>query len=659
MTTIVLVLVSGFGGVWAVHSSTSRVATLSRVLTPAVETHAEALHLMTDAEAGLRGFHSTGDETLLVPFARAREDVLHTLVVAEELGREAGVAADYAAPQVAAAAWLEEAHLAVGVEADSPDEAALAQSMSTFRAAHREVHDALVDRREVVRAETRTVRRLGIPALLAMTFTLVLVAAATARTTVRAVAGPLDALRSVLDRQRRGEHQARAQVSGPCEVSEVAAAVNALADESDRLRRRQDRAALLRVRTRDAARAVREPLDQDIVLRTAARVLGQLVGADRAVITHMPWATRSTASGPVHARWSADGGPLPGAPDLDRLTLRSLCSLVPDGEAMLVPTPGGEIPQAIAPLLPEPGARAVVARVGAADDSVAVVVLTVAADRNVSDDELHSVQLVCADLSRALEHSETYERQLELVDRLQELDRQKADFLSTVSHELRTPLTSIAGYTEMLREGVAGEIEPRARGMLDVVHRNVERLTRLIEDLLLLSRIEAGALRTEVADVDLTAAAEAVALALEPEARTRGLTLEVDGRDGHVRGDPGQLERVLLNLASNAVKFTPEGGSVRIEIRPSSSTGDVLLTVTDTGIGIPTQDMDKLTDRFFRASNAVDGVVPGTGLGLSIVRRVVEVHGGHMDVTSVQDEGTRVAITLPMAGPAALDEPGT
>ena len=231
------------------------------------------------------------------------------------------------------------------------------------------------------------------------------------------------------------------------------------------------------------------------------------------------------------------------------------------------------------------------------------------------------------------------------------MDQAKSDFLATVSHELRTPLTSIAGYVEMLRDLHPGPLTAAQDKMLDTVDRNAARLRHLIEDVLTLSKIEAGAFKSVMQPVDLAEIVAAAVAVLQPAAAAKGLALHRDhpGEGLVVSGDPGQLDRLLMNLLSNAVKFTPEGG--QIQVGAAAEGALAVLTVADSGIGIPDRDQKELFSRFFRASNAVDRSIPGTGLGLAIVRTIVDNHSGALTVSSHEGKGTAVTARLPLLPP--------
>jgi signal transduction histidine kinase len=232
--------------------------------------------------------------------------------------------------------------------------------------------------------------------------------------------------------------------------------------------------------------------------------------------------------------------------------------------------------------------------------------------------------------------------------RLLELDRLKDEFLSLVSHELRTPLTSIRGYLDLVLDEEAGELNQEQRRFLQAVERNSGRLLRLVGDLLFVAQADAGRLSLERAKVDLAELAAHCVEGAAPAASEKSVTLVLlaDPVPALV-GDRGRLAQVLDNLVSNALKFTPEGGTVEVRTR---SDGDVVtLEVEDTGIGIPVADQPRLFERFFRSSVADDQAIPGTGLGLAIVKAIVEAHSGRISIESREGKGTTFRVELPLA----------
>lgn len=242
---------------------------------------------------------------------------------------------------------------------------------------------------------------------------------------------------------------------------------------------------------------------------------------------------------------------------------------------------------------------------------------------------------------------ESLEAERQAVERLREIDRAKDAFVSSVSHELRTPITSILGYVEMLEDGAYGGLAPE---QLDAVHRvatNSTRLLSLIDDLLTLSRIQDGGLGMIARLIDLREVVEDGCAVVAPALERGGVVLDVDlpGEAVPFLGDRDMLERVVINLAGNAVKFTPDGG--RVDVSLATEGPDVVLTVADTGIGIPAHEQELLFSRFFRSSLAQERAIPGSGLGLSIALAIVEQHGGRVDLESEPGVGTTFRVRLP------------
>jgi PAS domain S-box-containing protein len=218
-------------------------------------------------------------------------------------------------------------------------------------------------------------------------------------------------------------------------------------------------------------------------------------------------------------------------------------------------------------------------------------------------------------------------------------------FVATVSHELRTPLTSILSFLELIRAEADG-LGPEGLHFLDIIQRNANRLLRLVGDLLLLSRIESGMSPPDLVPVSLPELAADAVRNAAPAATSYGVTLVAEAGDGpDLPGDHLGLTQVLDNLIANAVKFSHPGDTVHV--RASWADGQWQIDVTDQGIGIPPDEMDRLFQRFVRASNARTSGRPGTGLGLSVVKAIVELHRGQVTVDSALEQGTTFSIFLP------------
>ena len=239
-------------------------------------------------------------------------------------------------------------------------------------------------------------------------------------------------------------------------------------------------------------------------------------------------------------------------------------------------------------------------------------------------------------------------RLLVLRDRtLEDRTRRATDeFIALASHELRTPLTSVAGFLELLTDEDADPLTPEQRHFLGVIERNAERLQRLVGDLMVVARGDAGRLGLERADVDLGEVAADCVAAAEPLAAERGIALEARNEPLPVIGDRARLAQVLDNLLSNALKFTPAGGRVRVRAHVE---GDrALLEVADDGPGIGPDDQERLFERFFRTETAIVNAVQGTGLGLAIAKMMVEAHGGEIAVESALGAGATFRVRLPL-----------
>jgi PAS domain S-box-containing protein len=239
-------------------------------------------------------------------------------------------------------------------------------------------------------------------------------------------------------------------------------------------------------------------------------------------------------------------------------------------------------------------------------------------------------------------------------ERLRELDRLKDEFIALVSHELRTPLTSIHGYLELVLDGGAGELGPEQQRFLSVVERNTKRLMQLVGDLLFMAQVEAGKLALDLEEVDLKEVLAECLEAAKPVADDRQVELVTDlAETPSMLGDRSRLAQVLDNLISNALKFTPADG--RVSVRVSRTGRDAVVQVADTGVGIPAEEQDRLFERFFRSSNAMEQAIPGTGLGLTIAKTIVERHEGSIEIESAEGKGTTVRVRLPLGAAVSED----
>lgn len=270
-----------------------------------------------------------------------------------------------------------------------------------------------------------------------------------------------------------------------------------------------------------------------------------------------------------------------------------------------------------------------------------LVILRGADAPDLNESELHAADQISHELGRMVLNTRLYETERRLVAELQEVDRYKGELIATISHELKTPLTSIIGHVELLEEMDSETASVRA------ISRNAQRLNRLIENLLNYSRIQD---RREhvLRAVDLTLVCENSLDLLALQAEQGGLQLKLAGPQEPVvvHGDGEEITRVIDNILSNAVKYTPTGG--RIDVAVSSDGVWAEVACTDNGLGISSVDQSHLFSAFHRSSNPEALSIPGTGLGLAISRRIVEMHGGEIVVESVLGEGSTFRVRLPV-----------
>lgn len=470
-----------------------------------------------------------------------------------------------------------------------------------------------------------------------------------ALSTIRSITGPLRSLAAAVRRLTSGEHAARVKLAGSAEVREVARSVNTMADENDRLRGQEREHARLRALAREAGIRIRESLRAEDVLREASSAITRCVPSDLAMLRLIE-DEHPRYAGYAREDWLPVKFLRDLAPGLDKWAN----GLLQTQSAAVVQDVRGAEGELLPPAVREPLLRqGVVAHLatpfGIGSELYGIVELErTRPGHPFMPAEVDCIQSIAADIGRGLKQARMYEAENSLVEQLKGLNASKSDFFATVSHELRTPLTSIEGYLELLRDEDAGPVTAAQERMLEAVGRNAVRLRNLIEDLFTLSKIESAAFQTVLRPVNLLDVVRDAAQVLQPSVDGTGLTLTVTCPDERliVNGDVSQLDRVVMNLLSNAAKFTSPGG--RIELALARDGDTAVLTVTDTGIGIPEKDKKALFGRFFRASNAVRRSIAGTGLGLAIVSSIIAEHGGDVAVHSTEGVGTTFTVRLPL-----------
>ncbi|MGN6301291.1 MAG: ATP-binding protein [Angustibacter sp.] len=654
-----LVVGSAVAGLLVISSSSSAVSDVARAGVPLQRANAQQRDAAAGAAADLRGYLITGDRALLADLRSRWADYAPALRRARATcGQQPGACAVVAKADAAAQRWygryVEPVLDGKVTRATASGEYAASRAQLSAFTADNTAVSTLVERQidtALRRADHQ--RRVGVWLLVAGTVLAAVCLVALAWLTVRQVVPPLTALRDVLRRLAAGDLEARMPVRGPSEMQAVAVSVNRLAEQSLRLRDAEFDRAQVRGLTRDLDRRMRQHLHADAVAEEVVGGLGPMVHADRVHVRFIDagrmgavaaqWSTRALAGlaaeppGPTHPLESAGAVAARGHQSLT----------VDDVEQYLQGGPAGAGGATAARAYAGAGPM-VVAPVLVGQERIGVLVCARAAGRPRFDaSEVGLVETVAADLARAVHHARLFEQQNTVVGQLRELDRTKSDFLSTISHELRTPLTSIAGYVEMMRDGDAGELQPMQDNMLEIVGRNTQRLRDLIEDVLMISRVEAGAVRSERLPVALAGVVDHVVTALRPQADSAGVSIDAFPvpADAVLLGDHSQIDRMLLNLVGNAIKFTPRRGRVSITVQVTGD--DVVVQVQDTGIGIPAGEVASLFTRFYRASNATQRQIPGTGLGLVIIGGIAAAHDGQVEVDSVEGSGTTFTVTLP------------
>ena len=664
-----MVPIAGAGSLWNIASQSRDIRALTLAYGPAFDANNAVLIEMTEANAGWSQL--IGGSAPLTRYDLKREPVSADLATIERALRSPTIRAEtrsrYAAllgtQRAAVDAWFKAARAAeVGAQgtpsARSVLEADAIDRFRQFRASNRGLHEEIRLERDAAREGARdSVQRIVAIAAGTMVLAMAIVLGGW-RLLERSVSGPLERLRSVVERQRDGDRDALADVeTGAAEVRGLAADFNGLTRSNQVLQEQQSVVLLAHQLVLDVARVVHGAPDIDSALHTVCAMLGEGLSVDRIMLY------LHDESGAIDQRtqWHRDDlpdlGALPSslADEVkevgDELRRQATVFVVSD-----FLNPEVQVQDRAERFYRATGAKSLLmVPVGIGAQGLGVLALmTVDTPRRWRRYEIQAVQQCAGYVAQSIVDLRLREMRDAQVDQLTALDRQKTDFMATVSHELRTPLTSINGYLELLEDGDYGDLSTPQRGALDIIGRNANRLRGLIEDLLVLNKIEATGLQSSTEYVAVDELVEDVAEVLRPVADAAGVTLVVEPIDPQllIRVDRGQLERSLINLGSNAVKFTRSGGQATIGA--AETDGRVVVTVADTGIGIPEQDLPQLFGRFFRASNATAAAIPGTGLGLAIVRAIVEGHGGELHIDSVEGQGTVIRVVLPTGNVATL-----
>lgn len=613
----------------------------TRTISPLNEQSGRLRITLANAQSSYRAYLLTRESTFRDEYLAARSDFQEGTQVLLDRVAAAGMDDQKASEFIAASnRWFRVAEIQIA----SPRGASLSRSRPAYTRVER-THDALVKEITDVRQERRDRYNLymnGAIALMGLaTLIALFVTVSQARRALNRLARPLQALHQVVLGHERGSTLERADVAnGADEVVALANAFNTLAESHTTMQReRERRLDLYRVTGEVPGVLTTREGGWD----RACERLGEGLGVDAVSVYRLVGDETVSLLG----SWHSSGADFP--PVLRDVGIPGLARMLND-IPILRAAKATEVVQTFPPELQRLAEEQslegwVLHPMRLGDEAVGVLSVASLHEHVWDEAEVQAMERVAEYAAHTLVEQR-------YVTSLEELDEQKSVFMSTTSHELRTPLTSIAGYLELLEDGDYGPLTGAQTQALGVVARNVERLRSLIDDLLLLNRLDSGQANTHSHVLDIRRSIARVAEQLGPVAAAAEVELVTDqwGEPVLVDADTAQIERAIGNVVSNAVKFTPAGGSVRLTSRVEGQ--EAHLVCADTGMGVPEADRARLFTRFFRATNAQEGQVPGTGLGLVIVRTIAESHGGYVNLTSVEGEGTTVTLVLPLAASA-------
>jgi signal transduction histidine kinase len=262
-----------------------------------------------------------------------------------------------------------------------------------------------------------------------------------------------------------------------------------------------------------------------------------------------------------------------------------------------------------------------------------------------TSDDVAFVKLLVGPTAIAIQNALLYEQ-------VKEANQAKTEFMDIAAHDLKLPMTNIKGFSKLLQMGAGGPLTDKQKEFLTVISNNVDRMDRLVKDLLDISRIEAGRIRLQLQDVQMRDVINEVIESARNQIQGKLLNLEVDVADDlpELRADYSRMVQIMTNFVSNAYKYTPQGGSISVIAKPCNNgqSQGVTVTIKDTGYGISEEDQTKLFTKFFRSGDQNIRDEPGTGLGLSITKSMIEAHGGELSFESELGQGTSFTFTMPL-----------
>jgi GAF domain-containing protein len=404
----------------------------------------------------------------------------------------------------------------------------------------------------------------------------------------------------------------------------------------------------------DTSAAVSKTLDLDTVLQTTAEEIAAALDADGCTIAI--WDQEENAL-VTQLDYSTDPGALAPEPPGARYSLEqhpTLSRVLDEQQTVVLQAGHLEADAPAAAWLDRRNAgSALWVPMVARDKAFGLLELLQAGQaRKFTANEIRLCQTLANQAAAAIDNARLYEG-------VRLADQAKSEFIDFVAHELKQPMTAMQGYAKMLTLGIGGELNDTQTQFVDVITSNVDRMGKLVSDLLEISRLEAGrtTLKLEPVNLELVVQETIVNTRTEIEARKHTLEVETPEELPPVMGDRVRLVQILTNLVSNAYKYTPEGGLIRIAVdgqdQPEVPAGHLCISVSDTGIGMSPQELLSLEEKFFRADHDLVQQQPGTGLGVSITRNLVTLHGGEFFIESEPGKGSTFVFTLPVAGPEA------
>ncbi len=638
---------------------------VTTTLRPLMLANTQLLQGITNAETGVRGYELSGDRSFLTPYTDALQPLNEALAVLSDLTAEDPALGNLVVRQrTAVEQWLTSyAEPVVGGSLSGAELDAAQANAKDLVDEVRTTNAAIGAMLESRTAESfQTSLRIVVVGLVLLLGVAIGSAIGSLRPAVRAlnaISPPLEQLAETMRRLEAGESGLRADPDlGVLEVRQLARNFNLLADTNE---------------------LQREQLAEQLRLSEVVRTISFRVGTSLQLGEVIDDSIK-----PIHYGFHSDGTWIRAFEGTGEAPGRGRGAIRPTGPATVPPpevvTVAGKVARRLwkrhavlvltadrvepaDALKPEEAApiwefassafgaqQLALVPVGSGRDALGYFGITRSSGRAPwSDAEVAAAAQLGREIGQAFRHARLYERERSVVEGLRALDHKKDAFVSMVSHELRTPLASIIGHLEVVRSGDLGPIPASVDPSLAAIDRNSTRLASLIEDLLLLSKIEEGARPLTVRPVDVAALARNAVASLQLYGQRRSITvsLHVDS-DTWVDGEPHELDRVANNLITNAIKFSPPGSVVEVTV---GRDGDqAFFRVRDRGMGISEADQEQLFTRYFRSTNPEAHLVPGTGLGLNLAKVMVERHGGTIGVDSALGRGSTFEVRLPARG---------